>query len=223
MEFLKLKQLMTEIKNIQKYRRLKLVLLFIIGSVFSLAAQTNQQLLEAAFSRSYELEKNGDFSAASEPLKKVYDESSYEINLRLGWLQYNAGLFDESVIYYSKAQELKPYSEEARFGLILPKAALGHWDEVISLYDKILEINPNNTVALYRLGMVYYGRKNYDKAYPLFKKVVDLYPFGYDGLLMLGWTSYFMGNYNQAKVLFNKVKLNNPGDASANEGLQLMQ
>jgi hypothetical protein len=52
---------------------------------------------------------------------------------------------------------------------------------------------------------------------------VDLYPFDYDGLLMLAWTSYFTGNYNQAKVLFNKVKLYNPGDASANEGLQLMR
>ena len=223
MEFLKLKQLMTEIKKKQKFLQIKLILLFFIGSVFSTSSQTNQQVLETAFYKSYELEKKGDFATATQPLKKIYNESSYEINLRLGWLQYNAGLFEESIIFYSKAQELKPYSEEARFGLILPKAALGRWDEVISLYDKILEINPNNTVALYRLGLVYYGRKNYDKAYPLFKKVVDLYPFGYDGLLMLGWTSYFMGNYNQAKVLFNKVKLYNPGDESANEGLELMK
>jgi tetratricopeptide (TPR) repeat protein len=223
MEFLELKQNMAEIKERQKYLRIKLALLFLMSGIFSLTAQTNQQVLEAAFSKSYELEKNGDFAAATEPLKKVFDETSYEMNLRLGWLHYNAGLFEESIIFYSKAQELKPYSEEARFGLILPKAALGRWNEVIFLYDKILEINPNNTVALYRLGLIYYGRKNYDKAYPLFKKVVDLYPFGYDGLLILGWTSYFMGNYNQAKVLFNKVKLYNPGDESANEGLELMK
>ena len=78
-------------------------------------------------------EKNGDFSAAMDEMKKVMDESSYEINLRLGWLNYNAGLFDESVIFYSAAQKLKPYSEEARFGLILPKAAQGKWNEVIEL------------------------------------------------------------------------------------------
>lgn len=186
-------------------------------------AQVNQETLEQAFARSYELEKNKDFSAAAGELDKVYDQSSYEINLRMGWLYYNAGRFEESVNYYSRAQQLMPYSEEARFGLILPKAALGRWDEVIELYNKILEIHPNNTVALFRQGMIYYERKNYDKALPLFKKVVDLYPFDYDGLLMLAWTSYFTGNYNQAKVLFNKVKLYNPGDASANEGLQLMR
>ena len=202
-------------------RKINLLILIIAG--FSSVAQENQHALETAFAKSYDYEKSGDFKGAADVLKKVYDESSYELNLRLGWLNYNAGLFDESVIFYSNAQKLKPYSEEARFGLILPKAALGRWNEVIELYNKILEISPNNTVALYRLGLVYYGRKDYNKAQPLFKKVVDLYPFGYDGLLMLGWTSYFLGNYPQAKVLFNKVLLYNPGDKSAKEGLQLIK
>ncbi len=201
----------------------KLIVIVFAFFTFSGLAQINQQDLEAAFAKSYQHEKTGDFSAAADDLKKILDDSSYEMNLRLGWLNYNAGLFDESIIFYSTAQKLKPYSEEARFGLILPLAALGRWDEVIGLYNKILEISPNNSVALYRLGLVYYGRKDYKKADPLFKKVVDLYPFGYDGLLMLGWTSYFLGNYSQAKVLFNKVKLYSPNDASANEGLQLIK
>ncbi len=204
---------------------LKAKLIFLVLTVFTLPtfAQVNQDALLAAFAKSYEQESKGDFSAAMDEIKKVYSEESYELNLRLGWLNYNAGLFDESIIFYSTAQKLKPYSEEARFGLILPKAALGKWDDVIAIYDKILEISPQNTVALYRLGLVYYGRKEYNKAEPLFKKVVDLYPFGYDGLLMLGWTSYFLGNNNQAKVLFNKANLYNPNDASANEGLKLIK
>lgn len=188
-----------------------------------LEAQVNQAKLEESFQESYKKESTGDFKAAAKSLEAVYDKTSYEINLRLGWLYYNAGLFDQSIQYYTRAGELKSYSEEARFGLILPRAALGQWDQVIPLYEKILEINPGNTTALYRLGLVYYNRKQYDKAHPLFGKVVDLYPFGYDGLLMLGWTSYFMGNYNQAKVLFNKVKLYNPGDESATEGLRLIK
>lgn len=203
--------------------RFKFLLLLVFTSVMPAIAQINQDSLEKAFARSYELENTNDFIASANELKKVYDSSSYEINLRLGWLCFNAGKFQESETYYAVAQQLKPYSEEARFGLILPWAALGKWEEVIVLYNEILEIHPNNTIAMFRLGMIYYERKNYQKAMPLFKKVVDLYPFDYDGLLMLGWTSYFTGNYNQAKILFNKVKLNRPGDASANEGLQLMR
>lgn len=202
----------------------KSISVFIIIILANMAySQSNQKELEEAFEESYKLERKSDFSASMDELKKVYEDSSYELNLRLGWLNYNAGLFDESVIYYNKAQELKPYSEEARFGLILPLSALGKWDLVIKAYDEILSVNPNNTVALYRLGLVHYGKKEYSKANSLFKKVVDLYPFGYDGLLMFAWTSYHMGNMNQAKVLFNKVNLYNPGDESAKEGLNLIQ
>ena len=89
------------------------IFLLAVNAAFS---QANQAALEAAFSKSYVFEKNSDFSASMGALKKVYDESSYEMNLRLGWLNYNAGLFDESVIFYSRAQKLKSYSEEARFG-----------------------------------------------------------------------------------------------------------
>lgn len=202
----------------------KSISVFIILILANMAySQSHQKDLEEAFKESYNLERKSDFSGSMDVLKKVYEESSYELNLRLGWLNYNAGLFDESIIYYNKSQELKPYSEEARFGLILPLSALGKWDHVIKAYDEILSVNPNNTVALYRLGLVYYGKKEYSKANDLFKKVVDLYPFGYDGLLMFAWTSYHMGNMNQAKVLFNKVNLYNPGDESAKEGLNLIK
>ncbi len=203
--------------------RIQLLAILLFTAVLPVMAQSNQESLEQAFARSYELENKKDFIASTNELKKVYDPSSYEVNLRLGWLCYNSGIFDESETYYEQAQKLKPYSEEARFGLILPRVAMGKWDEVIALYDEILEIHPNNTIAMFRLGMIFYERKNYQKAMPLFKKVVELYPFDYDGLLMLAWTSYFTGNYNQAKILFQKVKLNNPGDASANEGLQLIR
>ncbi len=202
--------------------KIKIVFLVLMLPMMALA-QVNQEALEQAFARSYELEKLKEYKASAETLKNIYDNSSYEINLRLGWLYYHAGSLDLSVDYYSRARQLKPYSEEARFGIILPLAAQGKWDQVIELYNQILDIHPNNTLAMFRLGMVYYERKNYDKALPLFKKVVDLYPFDYDGLLMLAWTSYFTGNFNQAKVLFNKVKLFNPNDASANEGLTLMR
>ena len=198
------------------------IIFFMLGSNVAFS-QVNQVALLAAFTKSYAFEKSGDFTASLDPLKKVYDESSYELNLRLGWLNYNAGLFDQSIIFYNRAQKLKPYSEEARFGLILPLSALGKWNEVIKIYDEIIEVSPNNSVALYRQGLVYYGRKDYNKANTLFTKVVDLYPFGYDGLLMLGWTSFFLGNSNQAKVLFNKAILYNPGDKSANEGLGLIK
>lgn len=198
---------------------LTMILLLGFSQIFS---QTNQEIIQA-FKTSYTLEKSGSYKKAADALKKVYSNDSYEINLRLGWLNYNSGLFDESASHYQKALNLKPFSEEAKFGLIFPKYAQGKWTEVISLYKKILEINPANTTANYKLGLIYFGKKKYTEAANYFEKVVNLYPFDYDNLLMLAWSDYYLGKKNQAKLLFNKVLMNNPGDESATEGLDLLK
>jgi tetratricopeptide (TPR) repeat protein len=174
------------------------------------------------FQNSYLHEASGDLQAAIQDLKSIYDESSYELNLRLGWLVYSSGQFTEAYSYYNKAISLKPFAIEPRFGLIYPAAAMGNWEVVINQYNKIIEIAPGNTIAMHRLGLVYYGRKEYQEAEKLFDKVVNLYPFDYDALLMLGWTKFQLKKYREAKVLFNKALMNTPGGQSAMEGLELL-
>ncbi len=200
-----------------------LAILFILVTTASGIFSQNTENVIKAFETSYVLEKKGEFKQAADELKKVYFDKSYPINLRLGWLEYNAGLFDESAAHYQKALNLNTYSEEAKFGLIYPKAAQGKWAEVINLYNKILSVSPNNTTANYRLGLVYYGKKDYQKALKLFEKVVNLYPFGYNGLLMYAWTNYMLGKTKKAKILFNKVLMLSPNDESATEGLGLIK
>lgn len=187
-----------------------------------LKAQYSEKVLKT-FEQSYALEKANDFRKSVKILKDIYIADSYEFNLRLGWLQYNAGLFDESKEYYQKAITLMPYSEEAKFGLVLPLAARGEWEEVAKLYSHILTNNPGNTSALYNLGLIHYNRKEWTQAVKHFQKLVDLYPFAYDGLLMLAWTNLQLGKTREAKVLFNKVLLFSPDDSSALEGLELIK
>ena len=185
-------------------------------------AQNNFSKLQEAFSKSYELEAQGDFKLAADEIKVLYQENSYEINLRLGWLNYMAGNFNESIAFYNKAMELMPYADETKFGYIFPLSALGRWDEVIEVYKIILENSPHNTKAMYYLGTIYYNRLQFDKALLLFKQIVDLYPFDYDGLLMYAWTNLKLGNKKEAKNLFQKVLLNKPNNTSALEGLGLI-
>lgn len=194
-------------------------------AIFSILVAFSQSSTEIinSFKISYKLEKQGEYKKAADRLKTVYSDNSYEINLRIGWLLYNAGLFEESAAHYQKALNLKPYSEEAKFGLIYPKSAQGKWTEVINLYKKILEINPKNSTANYRLGLIYYGSKNYIKAENYFENILNLYPFDYDALLMSAWNGYFLGKTKEAKVLFTKVLMNAPGDESATEGLELLK
>lgn len=176
-----------------------------------------------AFQESYIQEATGDFSSAINSLKAVYDEKSYEVNVRLGWLSYESGLFTESVAYYNKAIKLMPYAIEPRFGIVYPGAAMGNWSMVIEQYEKILEISPNNSIAMHRLGLIYYGRKDYESARKNFEKVVNLFPFDYDGLTMLAWSHFQLKNFRESKVLFQKALLHTPTGTSALEGLDLLK
>jgi len=186
-------------------------------------AKAQDNSVAEAFTQSYYYEKVSNYTSAISSLKKVYSATSYEINLRLGWLTYNAGLYKESISYYQVAINLMPLSIEARLGYVYPAAAFGNMNSVIEQYTKILEIDPQNSTANYRMGYIYYDKKDYPTAYKYFEKVVNLYPFGYDGLLMFAWTNFQLGKVREAQVLFNKVLLLSPGDKSATEGLSLIK
>ncbi len=198
-------------------------LIFLAIFLSSTYISLSQEQLTSAFSDSYFKEKSGKYAEAVTALKAYYDEKSYEINLRLGWLTYLQGQFSESLGYYNKAVELMPYAIEPRLGLALPASALGNWDMVVAQYNKILSIDPNNTLTLYRMGLISYEKKEYQQAYKYFEKVVNLYPFDHDSLLMFAWTNLKLGKTREAKILFIKTLLYNPDDASAKEGLGFLK
>jgi len=202
--------------------RINLILLVLTGIFYQSGAQTFDKQ-RAAFRNSYTQENSGDYKAAVNTLKSVYDDSSYEINLRRGWVSFKSGEFKESEVYYRKAITLRPYCIEARLGVIFPLSSMGNWTLVNSVYEEILAIDANNSLANYRYGLLAYNKEEYLKADKLFSKVVNLYPFDYDSLIMLAWTRFRLGKSLEAKALFQKVLLYSPDDASALEGLSLIR
>lgn len=198
-------------------KKISLTLSLCVLLATTINAQDNN--LVDAFKKSYTHEKAGEYTKATAALKAVYDADNYALNLRLGWLDYLAGLFTESMSYYQKAMKLMPLSIEARLGYVLPAAAAGNAEQVKNQYLEILKIDPNNSTANYRLGVIYYGKGDYNLAYKHLEKVVNLYPFDYDSLVMFAWINLKLGRMHEAEVLFRTALLNRPGDASALEGL----
>lgn len=201
---------------------LKTTLVFLIFNCFSTFAYSQNNVQEA-FTNSYSLEYYGEYAKAVEAIKKVYNEKSYEINMRTGWLHYLAGLYIESQGYYKRAINLKPNSIEARMGYVYPLAALGNMNLVVDQYSKILEIDPNNTTVNYKMGMIAFEKKEYKKAQEYFKKITNLYPFSYDSLIMVAWTHYHLKQNKEAKELFQTILLIYPDNVSAKEGLNLLK
>jgi len=198
-------------------KRLPLIILLTFGAV-KLQAQTNA-VLQRAFRNSYADENNKNYTAAINDMTPYYSEGSYELNVRLGWLNYLNKNYNASQTYYARAVNIKPNAVEAKFGYVKPLSYLQSWDKVLEQYNAILKIDPQNTQANYWLGVIYYNRKQYDNAIRCFKAVVNLYPFDYDGNHMLAWSCYFSGRKNDAQNYFEKALLIKPDDASSLDGL----
>ncbi len=197
-----------------------LLLFFLVTAARPVMGQSN---IQEAFRESYTHENNGEIEKAIEALEKVYESSSYELNLRLGWLHYQKGSMNESIGFYHRAVDLKPYAVEPKLGLAYPLSALGRWDDIIGLYEQILRTDPQNSLVNYRMGLIYYNRGQYERADLFIEKVVNLYPFDYDSLLLFAWNKLMLGRKREATVLFNKVLLANPGDESALRGLDMIR
>lgn len=197
--------------------------LAIMFSVQAMGQSSEFNKLTKAFKLSYEAEGKEEYAKGINELMNVYNEDSYEINLRLGWLNYLLSQHVNSEKYYQKAIKLKPFAIEPKLGLTYPVYATGNTQTLIELYDEILEIAPSNTTALYKLGLVYFYQKKYEEAEKYFSKIVNLYPFNYDALMMLANTSYHLKKFREAKVLYHKVLLYSPEDVTATETLKLIE
>lgn len=201
----------TKIQVLKQMLTASMLTLLLTGTC--LHAQTKM----GAFTKSYEYEYALNYKRAIETMTSVYDENSYEINLRLGWLQYQAGDFAKAVTYYKKAIAITPSSVEAHIGLSYPLSALGNDDDMIANYKEILKIDSNNTTANYWLAYIYFLHNEMDKAVTHSKKVLELYPFDYDANFLLGRAYVAQGKITEAKEVLTRALYYNPSSITVKD------
>lgn len=194
------------------------VLLVFCNFFFGLIAQSDNAVREA-IKKSYDSEYQLKYQKAIEDLMGVYEPTSYELNLRIGWLNYKAGKYTESINYYKKAITKMPLSIEAKLGIVYPLGALEKWEQVVDNYLAIVKIDAFNATANYRLALIYYNRGDYGNSWKYLQKYINLYPFDYDGNSLAGWVKYSVGKKEEAYVFFKKALMVKPYDTSFNKVL----
>jgi tetratricopeptide (TPR) repeat protein len=199
--------------------RKKIVGLFVCLSLSFFGYGQSDNAVRDALKKSYDSEYQLKYLKAMDDLMGVYEPSSYELNLRLGWLSYKAGKYTESIGYYKKAIAKMPLSIEAKLGVVYPLGALEKWDQVVDNYLAIIKIDNYNATANYRLALIYYNRADYGNSWKYLQKYVNLYPFDYDGNSLAGWIKYSVGKKEEAYVFFKKALMVNPYDTSFNKVL----
>lgn len=208
-------------------KRLKIFLIqiFLISAIFftnKFALAQDNATNQIAFKNSYLSEFCRDYKKAFETLQNIYDEKSYEINLRMGWLAYLKEEYIESISFYQKAINILPLSVEARFGIIYPATTLQKFGFIKTQYEEIIKLQPNNCNANYNLGYIYYKEENYKEAIKYLEIALNQYPFDYNINCILAMTNYKLGKLTEAKTIFNKVLLIKPNDIYAIVGLSLI-
>jgi tetratricopeptide (TPR) repeat protein len=186
------------------------LLLLLFLSVFASAQHAD----ELAFSKSYTYEYDTKYDKAIEVLQAV-QLKSYQLNLRLGWLYYLKKDYPKSESYYRKSLEMEPQSIEARYGLVLPLAAVSNWNSVLITYLEIIKIDPLNSTANYRIASIYYNRKEYDAAFAYLNKLLKLYPFDYDINLLAGKIAAAQRKNAESKKYFMRALEYNPQSEEA--------
>ena len=125
---------------------------FIASVVFSGAA--NADPYDDAMSRSAVLEQEDRHHDAALELEAVADQypQDYALQLRLGWLHYQAGQYEEAGTSYQRALELSNSSDEATLGLAWSYHAQGRCDEANDQFELLIERDRYSDQALAGIG-----------------------------------------------------------------------
>lgn len=160
-----------------------------LGRVY--AEENNQDLAEKEFQKAVALD--GEFLDAYINLgvlymkKKEWEQAvksfsrllkypdrfpEFQVYNYIGWVYYEKGALDQSLLALKKAIVAGPNFTPARHNMGLTLFALGFEEEAIVEFQKAVEITPELSAAHNQLGLLFLKRKMYDKALLEFRAVI---------------------------------------------------
>jgi tetratricopeptide (TPR) repeat protein len=140
------------------------------------SAAPSSQADTIAFSKSYDLERSGDYRGAIAALEPVSRKQAYLAEYRLGWLHYLTGDHVAARQHYQAAMRASPKAIEPRLGYILPCLAMNRYDEVEAMARTIVGMDPNHYTAGLRLAYALRMQRKHRPARDVLTPMLLLYP-----------------------------------------------
>ena len=198
-----------------------IVLITIWSSVPSGAANNPTVDIPSLYQRSYDLEKAEDYMTALQILEAMpeAEKTSYAYVLRVAWLEYLAGKFDDSITHYRAAAMLVRNAVEPLLGLGLAQAAARRWRDTADTLGTALRIAPSNPQVQLRLAYALYQLGRFSQAEQHYRRVLTDFPSMADARAGLGWSLLMQGRMQEAEKEFEQVLRFVPNQASAKEGV----
>jgi len=195
----------------------KLIFAFIVTSFTALTALTDFQ---TKYQESFSLEYQKKYTQAINSLLKIYPkyQYDYELNLRLGWLNYKSGKYEESIKYLLKANNINKNALEPLNMILLPLTALGKIKEVKKYALIVLKKSPADYYANIRLAYAYYKNQNYKQALHQYKILNSFYPSDNNVKLGLAATYLKLKNFLNSRKYYLEILKTSPYHKTAYQG-----
>lgn len=176
-------------------------LALILGTAVVPASAQNQ----AAFSTSYTLEYEMKYDRAAEVIKSLADSGHEFARLRLGWLAYLAGRYNDSLNHYNLVLRANPNSIDGRLGLTLPLLAQKRWQEAATQARQVLATSPWDYTAHARLLVCEEGLKQWPQLEAHAREISTMWGSDANALVYLARARVAQGNVAGARQAYGQV------------------
>jgi tetratricopeptide (TPR) repeat protein len=167
----------------------------------------NIQIANEHFDLGLNLELRGDLEGAlKEFLEAIGNDQNFaEAFNKTGDIYTIWGRFDEALVAYEKAYQLKPKSENVLFDLGTCLLRIGKFEDSKNIFLRLQEIDPSYPGVFLRLGEVMYFMGEFSRSEEYLKKAILEDPADIGARYILGRTLLKMNRTQDAKVQFEKV------------------
>jgi tetratricopeptide (TPR) repeat protein len=200
------------------HRHLLLLLLLLAAALLPLPLAAQQRPdIAGSYHRSYELERAERFQDAIRALAPVYDAypNGYTVNLRMGWLFYLNGNYNNAVAHYEVATTAAPAALEPKLGRLLPLLAQERWADAEVVAYQIVSVDHYNYYGNLRLAIALRMQKKLEPAYQIALKMVRAYPTDIYYLVELALVQDARGDAAEARRLFGEILILDPANETA--------
>jgi len=191
--------------------------LLLVGALAPAETRAQELDIPGAYHRSFELERAERYQDAIRALAPVYEAypNGYTVNLRMGWLFYLNGNFNNAVAHYEVAGTAAPFALEPKLGRLLPLLAQGRWAEAETAAYQVVSVDHFSYYGNLRLLIALREQKKLESAYQIALKMVGVYPTDMYYLVELALVNDARGDTAEARRLFGEILILYPENETA--------
>lgn len=188
------------------------VALLLAGAALPAPAVAQDPDIAGAYRRSVDHERAQAYQDAIRALAPVYEAypNGYTVNLRMGWLFYLNGNFNNAIAHYEVAGTAAPFALEPKLGRLLPLLAQGRWADAEALAYQVVSVDHYNYYGNLRLAVALRMQGKLEPAYQIALKMVTAYPTDLLHLVEFAQVTDARGDKAEARRLFGEILILDP-------------